>query len=58
MPYRTQDDRYGSHNVLQCFAGTPPSCYQSGQVNRVKIPWACDPFLRHTIHLWANAFQG
>lgn len=53
----TDPDRYGSHNVLQCFAGTAPSCYQSGQVNRVKIRWACDPFLRHTIHLWANAFR-
>ena len=50
-------DRYGSHNVLQCFAGTAPTCYQSGQVNRVKIRWACDPFLRYTVHLWANTFR-
>ena len=53
----TDPARYGSHNVLQCFAGTAPTCYQSGQVNRVKIRWACDPFLRHTVHLWANAFR-
>lgn len=50
-------DRYGTHNVLQCFAGTAPTRYQSGQVDRVKIRWACDPFLRHTLHLWANAFR-
>jgi transposase len=50
-------DRYGSHNVLQCLAGTAPTRFQSGQVNRVKIRWACDPFLRHTMHLWANAFR-
>ena len=50
-------DRYGDHNVLQCFAGTAPTRYQSGQVDRVKIRWACDPFLRHTMHLWANSFR-
>lgn len=53
----TDPGRYGTHNVLQCFAGTAPTRYQSGQVNRVKIRWACDSFLRHTIHLWANAFR-
>jgi transposase len=53
----TDPDRYGSHNVLQCFAGTAPIRYQSGQINRVKIRWACDPFLRHTMHLWANSFR-
>jgi transposase len=50
-------DRYGNHEVLQCFAGTAPSRYQSGQVDRVQIRWACDPFLRHTMHLWANSFR-
>jgi transposase len=50
-------ERYGSHNVLQSFAGTAPIRFQTGQVNRVQIRWACDPFLRHTIHLWANAFR-
>jgi transposase len=53
----TDPQRYGSHSVLQCLAGTAPSCYQSGQVTRVKLRWACDAFLRHTIHLWANAFR-
>jgi transposase len=50
-------ERYGSANVLQCFAGTAPIRFQSGQIDRVKMRWACDAFLRHTIHLWANCFR-
>jgi len=50
-------DRYGSAEVLQCLAGTAPICYQSGQVARVRIRWACDTFLRHTVHLWADSFR-
>jgi len=49
--------RYGTHNVLQCFAGTAPVKFQSGQTDKVKIRWACDTFLRHTVHLWANCFR-
>ena len=49
--------RYGEANVLQCVAGTAPVRFQSGQIHRVKIRWACDKFLRHTIHLWADCFR-
>jgi transposase len=49
--------RYGNHNVLQCFAGTAPLRFQSGQINKIKIRWACDKFLRHTVHLWADCFR-
>ena len=49
--------RYGSHQVLQCFAGTAPITYQSGQIKITRIRWACDPFMRHTVHLWANSFR-
>lgn len=49
--------RYGSHNVLQCLAGTAPLSYQSGQIDKVRIRWACDKFLRHTVHLWADCFR-
>ena len=50
--------RYGDDpNVLQCYAGTAPVRFQSGQIHRVKIRWACDKFLRHTVHLWANSFR-
>lgn len=50
-------NRYGSQQVLQCFAGTAPVNYQSGQLHKVKIRWACDKFMRHTVHLWANCFR-
>jgi transposase len=50
-------ERYGTHNVLQCLAGTAPIRFQSGQINKSKMRWACDTFLRHTVHLWANCFR-
>ena len=49
--------RYGSANVLQCFAGTAPIRFQSGQIDKARMRWACDTFLRHTVHLWANCFR-
>jgi transposase len=53
----TDPERYGSHQVLQCFAGTAPVSYQSGQISKAKIRWACDKFLRHTVHLWSDCFR-
>jgi transposase len=53
----TDPQRYGTHNVLQCFAGTAPISYQSGQISKVNIRRACDKFLRHTVHLWSNSFR-
>jgi transposase len=50
-------NRYGSSQVLQCFAGTAPVNYQSGQINKTHIRWACDKFMRHTVHLWADCFR-
>jgi len=50
-------DRYGSHEVLQCIAGTAPISYQSGKLNKARVRWACDKFLRHTVHLWADCFR-
>ena len=50
-------DRYGSHEVLQCIAGTAPISYQSGKLNKVRVRWACDKFLRYTVHLWADCFR-
>ena len=49
--------RYGSHQVLQCLAGTAPVSYQSGKINKVHVRWSCDKFLRHTMHLWADCFR-
>jgi transposase len=50
-------DRYGSHQVLQCIAGTAPVSYQSGKFNKVHVRWSCDKFLRYTLHLWADCFR-
>jgi transposase len=50
-------ERYGSHEVLQSIAGTAPVSYQSGKLNKVHVRWACDKFMRHTVHLWANCFR-
>ena len=49
--------RYGTQEVLQCIAGTSPVSYQSGQLNKVHVRWACDKFLRHTAFLWADCFR-
>jgi len=49
--------RYGSHEVLQSIAGTAPVSYQSGKLDKVRVRWACDKFLRHTVHLWADCFR-
>jgi transposase len=50
-------NRYGSQEVLQTIAGTAPVSYQSGKINHVHIRWACDKFMRCTVHLWANCFR-
>lgn len=50
-------ERYGSHQALQCIAGVAPVCYQSGKINKVRVRWSCDKFMRHTIHLWADCFR-
>jgi transposase len=49
--------RYGGHEVLQCIAGTAPVSYQSGKINKVHVRWACDKFMRATIHLWVDSFR-
>jgi transposase len=49
--------RYGRHQVLQSFAGTAPVSYQSGQIHKTQMRRACDKFMRHTVHLWADCFR-
>ena len=39
---------------LCCHSGASPVRYQSGQINRARIRWACDTVLRYTLHLWAD----
>jgi len=47
-------ERFDSHEALQCYAGTAPVSYQSGQIKKVRFRRACQTVLRHTVHLWAN----
>ena len=47
-------DRFDSAEALQCYAGTAPVTYQSGQFRKVHCRWACQRVLRYSVHLWAN----
>lgn len=46
--------RFDTPQTLQCLAGTAPVSFQSGQIHRVVLRRACNPHLRHAVHLWAN----
>lgn len=46
--------RFSSAEVLQCYAGTAPIGFQSGQINRTHMRRACNLFLRQNVHLWAS----
>ena len=45
---------YPDADALCCQAGVSPVSFQSGQLNPARIRWACDVWLRHTVHLWAD----
>lgn len=47
--------RYPDTTTLQCFAGTAPVSYQSGQIHKVHLRRQCNKVLRYTVHLWANS---
>jgi transposase len=40
--------------ALQCYAGTAPISFQSGQLHKTRIRWHCNATLRATVHLWAD----
>ena len=46
--------RFDSAEGLQCYAGTAPISFQSGQICRARLRRACQKTLRCTVHLWAN----
>jgi len=45
---------YPDPDALCCQAGVSPVSFQSGQVDKARIRWACDRVLRHTVHLWVD----
>jgi transposase len=50
----TATTRFANAQGLQCYAGTAPVQYQSGQVRRVRLRRACNKHLRAAVHLWAQ----
>jgi transposase len=46
--------RFDSAEGLQCYAGTAPVSFQSGQICKARLRRACQKTLRSTVHLWAN----
>ncbi len=47
-------EEYPDADALCCEAGVSPVSFQSGQINKARIRWACNMALRHTVHLWAD----
>ncbi len=50
----TAPARFDDAQGLQCYAGTAPVQYQSGQICRVRLRRACNKHLRTAVHLWAQ----
>src|ERR1051326_5170421 len=50
----TRREVFPDAQSLSCRAGTSPVSFESGQIRRARIRWACNGFLRHTVHLWAR----
>lgn len=46
--------RFPAYEALQCYAGTAPVSFQSGQIHRVKFRRACNKHLRTAVHLWSD----
>jgi transposase len=40
---------------LLCVAGVSPVGFESGQIRKAHLRWACNRVLRYTVHLWADA---
>jgi transposase len=45
---------FESAQALQCYVGTAPVSYQSGQVRQVYVRYMCNKSFRHAVHLWAD----
>jgi transposase len=50
----SQRDVFPNAQALMCYAGVSPVSFESGQKRWVHVRWACDRFLRHTVHLWTE----
>ena len=43
-----------SAQSLQCYVGTAPVSFESGQVRQVYVRFMCNKSFRHAVHLWAD----
>jgi transposase len=50
----TDRQQFDSPDALRCYAGTAPVTKQSGKTRFVCLRRACNKYLRHTVHLWAD----
>lgn len=50
--------RFDDAQSLQCYAGTAPIRFQSGQIHQARFRRACNKRLRSAVHLWANLSRG
>ena len=46
--------RFEAAEGLQAYAGSAPLTKQSGKSKIVTMRWACNKYLRHAVHLWAD----
>ena len=46
--------RFQDPQALQCYAGTAPISFQSGQIAKALFRRACNKYLRAAVHLWVN----
>jgi transposase len=46
--------RFEDAESMQCYAGTAPVSFQSGQISRVKVRRSCNMHLRNGVHLWVD----
>ena len=46
---------FESAQSLQCYVGTAPVTFQSGQIRKARVRWMCNKHFRHAIHLWADS---
>ncbi len=51
-------ERFDDAEGLQCYAGTAPISFQSGQIHQARFRRACNKSLRNAVHLWANLSRG
>jgi transposase len=47
-------ERFKDAESVQCYAGTAPVSFQSGQIARVMVRRSCNLHLRQAVHLWVD----